>query len=346
MPEAPRRPASVTLACLFVGFSSLLILVNLMSLLGDWGSLSMQEGLESVLETEPLASSSLTMDQLLTWLRIAAQAVVVLAVAATIFAIYAARGHEASRWVLTVLLGLGALVFAASGFAGLLPGVVTVLCAMALWTRDARRWFAEKNGRPVPQKLRPGRGQAPPAAQPPASSQGPGQSTPGQGAPTVGVQTQAPSDAASPAAGRRPRALEIAVWLTVISCAVAAVVGVLGLVALTLGEDAYRQSLEEPGFVRDVLQGSGWTTDAMILFLRLATAGWVVLGVIGAVVALWARSGQRAGWVALLVMSIVGIVASVLFLPAGVLNLAAAIVVLVQLNKRQTRQWVAARSSS
>lgn len=334
MPEAPRRPTPVTLACLFVGFSSLLVIVNLMAALSDWGSISMQEGLEDVLTTEPVASLNLTMDQLLGYLRIAAQVVIVLAVAAGVLAIYAARGHEPSRWVLSGLLVLTAITFAASGVAGLLPGLLAAVCVSALWGRDARRWFAEKNGRPVPERAdtRTAGAATPPATDP--FAQGPATQVP---APA----TTAHADVPPPGPNRRPRSLELAVWLTVGFSTMTVLAGLLGVLAITLGADAYRQALEEPGFAQDLMRGSGWTTDAMITFLRIAMISWVVLGLLGLAAALWARTGRRAGVVTLFAMCIVTLVAALLFLPLSLFSGIAAVVVMVQLNKQETRAWVA-----
>lgn len=323
MPEAPRRPTPVTLACLFVGFSSLLVIVNLMAALSDWGSISMQDGLEDVLTTEPVASLNLTMDQLLGYLRIAAQVVIVLAVATGVLAIYAARGHEPSRWVLSGLLVLTAITFAASGVAGLLPGLLAAVCVSALWSRDARRWFAEKNGRAVPEQAG---ARAEVTAGPPATD-------------LFAEVPAAQADVPPPGPTQRPRSLELAVWLTVGFSAMTVLAGLLGLVAITAGADAYRQALEEPGFAQDLMRGSGWTTDAMITFLRVAMISWVVLGVLGLAAALWARTGRRAGVVTLFAMCVVTLVAAVLFLPLSLFSGIAAVVAMVQLNKPETRAW-------
>ena len=328
MPEAPRRPTPVTLACLFVGFSSLLVIVNLMAVLSDWGSISMQDGLEDVLTTEPVASLDLTMDELLGYLRVAAQVVIVLAVATGVLSIYAARGHEPSRWVLSGLLVLTMISFAATGVAGLLPGLLAAVCVSALWGRDARRWFAEKNGRPVPERAVAAQAVAAPTTDPFAE-------TPPAPTPT------APVDVPAPGSSQRPRSLELAVWLTVGFSTMTVVAGLLGVLAITLGADAYRQTLEEPGFAQDLMRGSGWTTDAMITFLRVAMLSWVVLGLLGVGAALWARTGRRAGVVTLFAMCIVTLVASLVFLPLSLFSGIAAVVVIVQLSKPETRAWVA-----
>lgn len=325
MPEAPRRPTPVTLACLFVGFSSLLVIVNLMAALSDWGSLAMQDGLEEVLTTEPVASLDLTMDQLLGYLRIAAQVVIVLAVATGVLAIYAARGHEPSRWVLSGLLVLTSLTFVATGVAGLLPALLAAVCVSALWSRDARRWFAEKNGRPVPERT-PTRAASPPATDPFAEAPVP---TPA-----------APADVPPPGPHQRPRSLELAVWLTVAFSAMTLVAGVLGGIGVFLGADAYRQALEQPGLAQDLVRGSGWTTDAIITTMRVATLSWIGLSLLGLLAALWARTGRRAGVLSLFAMCIVTLVATVVFLPLSLFSAIAAVVAMVQLNKPETRAWV------
>ena len=344
MPDAPRRPTPVTLVCLFVGFSAVLIVVNLMTVLGDWGSLSMQEGLEPVLEADPVSGTSLTMDQLLGYLRIATQVVVVLAIAAGVFAVYVARGHEPSRWILSVMLVLGGLVFAASSLAGILPGVFAFLCVMTLWSRDARRWFALKNGRPVPPTPAQRAEGATAVAHHPSQPNAGGTAVPAAAQLTA---TGAPAPAPPPAApGRRPGAVEAAVWTAFGSSVLAAAMGAFGLLAVTVGGDAYREALEQPGLMRDLLDGSGWSTEDMLALMRYATASWLVLGALGAVTALWARTGRRSGRLALVVMCGVTLAASIIFLPAGLLTGAVAVLVLVLLNRQPAKAWFAARSSA
>ncbi|GAA2085604.1 hypothetical protein GCM10009821_29070 [Aeromicrobium halocynthiae] len=329
MPEAPRRPTPVTLACLFVGFSSLLVIVNLMAALSDWGSLAMQDGLEEVLTTEPVASLDLTMDQLLGYLRIAAQVVIVLAVATGVLALYAARGHEPSRWVLSGLLVLTSLTFVATGVAGLLPALLAAVCVSALWSRDARRWFAEKNGRAVPERAG---GRATGTVTPPSTD-------PFAEAPAAAPVAQV--DVPPPGPNQRPRSLELAVWLTVAFSAMTLVAGVLGGIGVFLGADAYRQALEQPGMAQDLVRGSGWTTDAIITTMRVATLSWIGLSLLGLLAALWARTGRRGGVAALFAMCVVTLVAAVVFLPLSLFSAIAAVVAMVQLNKPETRAWVA-----
>ncbi len=344
MPDAPRRPTPVTLACLFVGFSAVLLVLNLMTVLGDWGSLDMQEGLKPVLETEPISGTELTMDQLLAYLRIAAQVVVALSIAAGVFAIYTARGHEPSRWILTVMLVLGALLFVLTGVAGILPGALALLCATTLWSRDARRWFALKNGRPVPptpaQKAEGATAVPHHPSQPAAGG--------AAAAPTAQLTaTGAPAPATPPAGpARRPGAVEAAVWTAFGTSALVAAMGVVGLLAFTVGADVYRQALEEPGLMKDFLDGSGMSIDEFFTSSRYMTIVWIALGSMGALAALWARTGRRAGRLALIVMCGVTIATSLVFTVAGVPTIALAVLVLVLLNRQPAKAWFAARSSA
>lgn len=352
MAEAERRPTALTLVCIFVGVSALLVLVNLMSVLSDWGSIAMQDALREQLEAEPLASSGLGLEGLLSVLRIAAQVGIVVAIAAGIFALYVARGHEASRWALTAICVLGAIVFAAAGVAGLLPGAMAVGSVAVMWSRDSRRWFAVVNGRvPV---LAPGAAAAPSGASagdvgtasPRAEALPEGGSFP----PHHATPSPHPGLEEGLAAARRPRSVEIAVWTAVGSSVLVCIGSLITLTMLTLGADFFREYAERPGFLQEALQGSVWTADGLIVFLRISTAAWLVIGLVGVGAALWARTGRRAGAIALMGMSFVTLALSLLatlgFLPFNLVTAVAAVVVVVQLRRPASIAWYSTRSRS
>ncbi|MGJ9412620.1 hypothetical protein ACHAAC_07900 [Aeromicrobium sp. CF4.19] len=355
MPEAPRRPLPVTMACFFVIFSSVLIVVNLASALSQWGSLDMQESLRDMLATEPLASMDIAMDDLLGLLEILAQVVIVLAIAAGVFAVYVIRGHEPSRWILSGMLVLAGVMFAATGLVGILPGVMAFVAAAVLWTQDSRQWFAAKNGRPPVQARTRGGAAARPdpfatATAPPEASAPVHPSTsphPAQPAPSHQGVAQQPGATGPPPVdpARRPRPVTVAVWVAGASSAAVAGLCGLGLLAVLVGGDLYREALEQPGFLQDYLSSSGWSAEGFLTFMQAAFGGFLVLGLVGLAVALWARTGHPVARGALVAMSILTLVVSVVatlgFIPFNLLTGAAAIVVLVQLRNPLARAWFA-----
>lgn len=143
------RPPAVTMACLFVGLGSLIMLIELFGALANWGSLEIQEELRRALKSAPLPG--LGLEEGLRWLEVGAQVALVLCVAGTVLAFFAARGDKGSRIALTGLCALAALAFISGGLVGLVPALVAALSASALWSPEARAWFG---GRPMPQAPR------------------------------------------------------------------------------------------------------------------------------------------------------------------------------------------------
>lgn len=346
MADRPARPPALTLTCVFVGIGCALILVDLVSTLSSWGSIELQDGIRDVLAQEPFRESGVSLDEALDYLRYAAYVGVVLAASGLVFAVYTARGHRVSRVMLTVLCGLALVVFAAVGLPGLLPAAFAGLCAWSLWTPDARRWFDAVDGRPSAAALagapaaptarrdRPDPFAAPPGGSADASPPAPDSSAP---APFPGA---APTGASSTPPASRPRPVSVAVLTTVVSCLVVGFLGVVLLIVSTLGADAYRSALTEPGLAQDWLRASGVDADRVIELLRVSSVVWLVLCAAGLAAAAATARRAAAGATALRVVAVVTIVASVVFLPLGVVSIGLAVVVLVQLSKPEARAWL------
>ena len=135
------------MACVFVGLTCLIVFGSTTSALSNWGSIELQDAVRDALNDPALDGVNLTVPEVIEWLRRAAYAVVFLSVAGIVFAVFAARGHRASRAYLTVMCGLAFVGFVAvGGLAGLLPAALAIVCAMQLWSPDSRAWFDAKNG--------------------------------------------------------------------------------------------------------------------------------------------------------------------------------------------------------
>lgn len=153
MTETQPRPPAVTMACLFVGLGSLMLLVELFGALSNWGSLEIQGELRKALKSAPLPG--LGLEEGLRWLQVGAQVALVLCVAGTVLAFFAARGDKGSRIALTGLCALATLAFISGGLVGLVPALVAALSASALWSPEARAWFGGRP-MPVPPQITPG----------------------------------------------------------------------------------------------------------------------------------------------------------------------------------------------
>lgn len=344
MADRPPRPQALTLTCIFVGVGSALLLVNLVSTLSSWGSIELQDAVREALATEPLKEAGIGLDQALDALRYAAYVGVVLTASGAVFALYAARGHRTSRIMLTILCGLAFLVFAAIGLPGLLPAAFAGVCGWSLWTAESRRWFDQVNGRAVPALATATRtGAADPFAAVPPSS------TPQAGAPaafpSVGEQSATPAPThpvpSRPASAARPRSVTVAVVTTVVSCAVVGFFGLIALLVSTIGADAYRSALSEPGMAQDWLRSAGVDADQVIGLLRLSSTVWLVLSAVGLAAAIATAKRMSAGVVALRIVAALTVGVSVFFLPLGIVTAAAAVVVVVQLRRPDARAWLA-----
>ena len=93
---AARRPPSVTMACVFIGLTSLIVFFSLTSALSSWGSIALQDAVRDVLKDPAFSSTSVTVAEVLRWLRWAAYGVVVVSIAGIVFAVFTARGAPAA----------------------------------------------------------------------------------------------------------------------------------------------------------------------------------------------------------------------------------------------------------
>lgn len=314
----PARPQQVTSACLFVGLSSALLLFFVIGWLNSWNSLEIQEGLTDALADIDLGAAGLTVQGTIDGLRTALMVSTVPLIAGVVFAVYAARGHEQSRILLAVVAVLNALVFVITGgLIGLIPAAFAVAAVLQLRSPEARRWYAEVNGREVPPDLvRPAATAVQPSVAPQALEKDP------QHGPPSPVRT--------------------ATLVTLLSTGIAAVLSAafLAVYAVAGGSlaDAMLEAQADSPFASmmentDAEITSGLRTVAVMCGLALA------LGLVALVASIRLARGHRDGHVALTV-ACAGTIGLGLFSLVGLPWAAMAVWVLVLLRRPETRAWV------
>ena len=331
--SATPRPTAVTLACVFVGFSAFVLLLELVQALSEWGTIEMQDGLEPTLTTLREQGFDLSMGELLGTLRWVGMACVLLLVAAIVFAFYAARGDQVSRIGITVMAVVTGLLIVPFGWVGLLQAMFMFTAAFMLWSSDARRWYTAIHA-PARDPLAPGLG-GPAQADTSAEFDQPANpwTAPAQSVPTVESPPPPPRSTT-----HRPRAVLAAGLVTVIGSALAG--GLSGLFLLVYGfaRDEYMTLVQEgpfaamfsPGELDDALRAAFW---ACLVMLPLAAAGFA------AGLSLLAR--LPIGRAATLALAWITAAAGVLLVPFGLLGTGAAVAVIVLLNRDESRAWTA-----
>ncbi|MFH7323139.1 hypothetical protein [Aeromicrobium sp. JJY06] len=326
------RPRSVTLACVYGGLGGVLATVALYETLANWGSIEVQEALRSGLE--PLGADPSAVLPTLRWI---VMGLLVCSIAATVFSFYAARGHQQSRIGLSVIAGLGAVTFLATGAAGILPAVLGSLIVYLLWSAPARQWFAVVNGR-TPLSL----GTEPSVSGAPAEFRPPPQSSAGQSAvqpPPYDPAQHAglPQQPVAPAGRPRP------VGLALIIAGLGSLFGALGsglvLLALVAMRDQVIAQYDDNDLLRGQLDSAGISAEQMVTIGTWLFGSWLVVSVLGLVATAWAASGGPMGWWALIVISVLTAGIAALGLPVGLLWILGAVVVIVQLSRPEAKEW-------
>ena len=315
------RPPAVTLACVFVGFSAFVLLLELVQTLSEWGTIEMQNGLEPTLTTLRERGFDLSMGELLGTLRWVGLVCVLVLVAAVVFAVYAARGDQVSRIGLTALAAVTGLLLVPFGWLGLLQAVFLLAAAFILWSSDARQWYAAQHasaGTDTPDV------DAEPAANPWAAP----------------VQRETITETSAPPVRttHRPRAVLAAGLVTVIGSALVGGLSGLYLVIygfardeyVTLVQDGPFADLYSAGELDDALRAAFW---ACLVMLPLAAAG------LAAGLSLLAR--LPIGRAATLALAWITAAAGVVLVPFGLLGTGAAVAVIVLLNRDEARAWTA-----
>jgi len=337
------RPRSVTLGCVYGGLGGLLTSVVLFETLQGWGSIEMQESLRAGLDQ---LGTDVSLDSILPTLRWVVMGLLVAAIAATVFAFYAAKGHQASRIGLSVLAAGAAVTFVLSGLAGLLPAVLAALIVYLLWTPPARHWYAVVNGK-TPLALgtspsvpaRPTGYEAPAPGAPPASDAPHRQGAVPTSAPPAYDPAQYPQHAAAAPTSARPRAITIAFAVAWAGHALGALLSGLVLLVLVALRDEVVSQYESNEMLEGQLRQAGVSADQMVTLGAWLFGVWAAVSVLGLLVTAWASTRHPSGWWALLVLSVLAAGVSAFGLPLGLLWMVGAIVVIVQLSRPEAKAW-------
>ncbi|MFS0883781.1 hypothetical protein [Aeromicrobium sp. 179-A 4D2 NHS] len=335
------RPRSVTLGCVYGGLGGALTAVMLFETLQGWGSIEMQEALRSSLDQ---VGADIDLDGVLPALRWVVMGLLVAAIAAAVFAVYAAKGHQASRIGLSVLAGLAGVTFLLTGIVGILPALLAALIVYLLWSAPAREWFAVMNGRtPVALGAEPSFGAGPPPAAPAAGAPVAPHRQDAQEAsiplPPPYDPAQHPQHAtAAPAAGR-PRSVTLALVLSGVAHAIGAVL--CGLVSLVLigARDEVVDQYERSELLRNQLDQAGLTAEQMVTAGAWLFGAWTVVSLLGLAATGWAATRRPAGWWALLVVTVVTAGLAAFGMPVGLVWMVGAIAVIVQLSRPEAKAW-------
>ena len=320
--SATPRPPAVTLACVFVGFSAFVLLLQLIQALTEWGTIEMQDGLQPTLTALRDQGFDVSMGELLGTLRWVGLACVLVLVAAVVFSVYAARGDQVSRIGISVLAVVTGLLVVPFGWSGLLLAVVLIGAATLLWSTDARRWYAAQR---APASAGDPDVDPEPAANPWAA---PAQSEP------AAEEEPAPT----PRSTHRPRAVLAAGLVTVIGSTLVGGLSGLYLVIYGFARDEYVTLMQDGPFsdlysaaeLDDALRAAFW---ACLVLVPLAAAG------LAAGLSLLAR--LPIGRASTLALAWITAAAGVVLIPFGLLGTGAAVAVIVLLNRDESRAWTA-----
>ncbi|MBW9214212.1 hypothetical protein KV102_05095 [Mumia sp. zg.B53] len=364
------RPQKVTMACLAAGVASAIVLVSIVSTLSNWGSIEVREQIEDALAAGP-ADGAISVDQALGWLRGVLMGAGALSAAAIVLAIWTAKRHRGARIGLTVLAVLSSLAFLVAGAAGIVPALLGVMVVVFLWGRESRAWFAgEAPAETTSQQRRPvdppgpptpvlptSQTQAPPpsvrAPDPAASGGQPAPAArPYASGPEAVSQPFSPQSAqygpgANPAPyGRmpvpgRPRPLVTAVVVAAALSGLAAAVFGLNVLLYLASPGQYADLIAEQPMIADsdILGQLGMTAAELARTMFWLSLALALLAVAGAVSALAMLSRRPATRIVFTVVAALGMVASVLTAPLGLVWLLAEVACVVLVWRREVSDW-------
>lgn len=340
----PKRPPTLTATCVYLGVFALIQTISAIDLISTWNG---ENGADRVkVALEALRDSGMSQGEAESFYKGFLTVLAAMAASGIVFAIFTARGDRASRWGLTIVMAVVGLFFFAGvsggGFLDVLLGAFSVAFTTRLWRGDAKAWFRALAGhepapRPdVPDAPRPLVGASSPAA---ASTHPSAADTPAQPASPPPVTYQLPP-APQPRREPLPRSVGIATWTTLVASIVVAGFSALAVIVLGVaGDDFERYMRDSPlsdSFIDPDMDFDAFRRRTLMIY-GLA----LVLALGGIAAASWVLVKRRSGDVLLFVMAVVTIVMSLLAFPIGLPFGAAAIVVIVQLRKPESRRWFA-----
>lgn len=351
-PTTPKRPPLLTTTCLYLGLFAAIQAISAMSMVSTWNGNKGAEQVSGILKA--LRESGATPSGAETGYKVFLTVLAVLAAAGVVFAVYTARGDQASRIGLTIVMPIVGLSFFAGATGGsffdVLLGALAIAFTTRLWRGEVKTWFRVLSGKEPEVKAEPPRVEA--LISSAASQQTPVEQSaqqhpvqqPVQPYPVQPYPVQQPAfpQYQPPASGQRealPKPVKIATWTTFVGSASVVLASVLALLVLGLVGDDYERLLRESPFGQSLLDDAGMNYDQMYRTSMIIFGLCLALGLAGLAAALVVLSKRRSGDVFLFVMASATVVTSILLFPLGVPFTVAAIVVLVQLRKPEARRW-------
>lgn len=338
---AVKRPPTLAGVCVYLGALSAIVSIRAMNMVTSWNGGDRADDVAPALRG--LRDAGLSQVEAEDGYKIFLTVLAVLAACGVVFAVYTARGQQVSRIGLTVVVGLsGTATFLGamgSDFLLAMIGALAVVFSIRLWTGEVRTYFRTLAGHapPPPKAPRPAKpskvsAAADPFATPVAAAE---QRTVQQAEhPPQGYYAPHPS-----APNRPPKSVSTAVWIAFTGSIIVAAVSALGLLVLGLMGSDYERLMSESPLSDRLLDRADMTYDQIYQSSITIFGVCLALSLGGLAASIRVLVKKRSGDVFLFVMTVVTIVASVLFIPIGIPWTIAAIVCLVQLRKPESRAW-------
>jgi hypothetical protein len=341
-----KRPPTLVGACLYLGSLSAIIAIRALVFVSTWNADNRASEVAGTLRQ--LRDAGLSRADAETTYKVIVTIVAVLAACGVVFAVYTARGQQASRVGMTIVVGLSGFAsfagFIGGDFLFVMIGALAIVFLVRLWTGEIRTYFRTLAGHAPPPPAAPkpavvsAAAQAPqhPASQAPTQAPGPppGPQVQGYGPPPPGYYQPVPQRP-----GVLPKPVSIAVWTACISSAVVVAFSALGLLSLGLIGSDYEELMRDSPLGDDLIKSAGMTYDQLYRTSLTVLGLCLALSLAGLAAAVLVLVKKRSGDVFLFVMTVVTIIASILLFPAGLPWTAAAIVSLVHLRKPESKAW-------
>ncbi|MFI5430266.1 hypothetical protein [Aeromicrobium sp. UC242_57] len=346
----PKRPPMLTATCLYLGLFALIQAISAVDLISTWNGENSADRVSSIIKV--IRESGASQAGAESGYKIFLTVLAVMAASGVVFAIYTARGDRASRIGLSIVMPVVGVCFflgaVGGSFFDILLGALSVAFTTRLWRGEAKAWFRVLNGeepeptpppKPMamvgstpPQDAAPS---TPPAAYDPASHH-PAAYPAQYPVPQPGLQYPA-----APGAGREslPKPVRVATWTTFIGSAIVAGTSVLALLVLGLVGDDYERLLRESPFGQSMIDDAGLDYDQLYQTSMVIFGMCLALALGGLAASVLVLTKRRSGGVFLFVMGAVTVITSIVLFPIGIPFTVAAIVVLVQLRKPESRGW-------
>ena len=312
MAAAPQRPPLLVAVCTYIGVVCAIQGLTAASTVSAWTSIDGQANRKSLIDA--LVRNGLTRTSAETSYRSFLIVVAGVAAMCVVLAVYTAKSHRVSRTALTVLAVPVAAFGAIGPFLSQVQAIFLLVCVAQLWSADIRRHF---------------RGEAPSVRAP----------RPTPVAAVVRPVQPLPAGVPAPTRKALPQPVTVAAWTGLIGSLIVTAVSALELVVLVAMRDTYRQAIRDSNFMTDLVRQSDMDIDTLIRISTIIAAVLLVLGVVGLLASIALLAGRREGGITLLVMASISCVVSILGFPIGLPWTAAAIVVIVQLRKPESRAW-------